>query len=76
VFVCGLTGGIAAGKSVVSRRLAELGAAVVDADLLAREAVAPGSPGLARVVERFGPSVIRPDGSLDRAALGAVVTKF
>jgi len=73
VFVCGLTGGIAAGKSVVSRRLAELGAAVVDADLLAREAVAPGSPGLARVVERFGPSVIRPDGSLDRAALGAVV---
>ena len=73
MFVCGLTGGIAAGKSVVSRRLAELGAAVVDADLLAREAVAPGSPGLARVVERFGPSVIRPDGSLDRAALGAVV---
>ncbi|GAB2971057.1 hypothetical protein GCM10027282_06170 [Frigoribacterium salinisoli] len=73
VFVCGLTGGIAAGKSVVSRRLAELGAAVVDADLLAREAVAPGTPGLARVVERFGPGVLREDGTLDRPALGAIV---
>ena len=73
VFVCGLTGGIAAGKSVVSRRLAELGAAVVDADLLAREAVAPGTPGLDRVVERFGSGVLREDGSLDRPALGAIV---
>jgi len=73
VFVCGLTGGIAAGKSVVSRRLAERGAAVVDADLLAREAVAYGTPGLARVVERFGPEVLREDGTLDRPALGAIV---
>jgi dephospho-CoA kinase len=69
----GLTGGIASGKSLVSARLRELGAVVVDADVLAREAVAPGSPGLARVVEAFGPGVLRDDGALDRAALGAVV---
>jgi len=73
MFVCGLTGGIAAGKSVVSRRLAEGGAAVVDADLLAREVVAPGTPGLRAVVDRFGPGVLAADGSLDRPALGAVV---
>lgn len=73
MFVCGLTGGIAAGKSVVARRLAEHGAAVVDADRLAREVVEPGTPGLAAVVERFGEGVLRDDGSLDRAALGAVV---
>ncbi|KQS07807.1 dephospho-CoA kinase [Curtobacterium sp. Leaf183] len=71
--IIGLTGGIAAGKSTVSGRWAELGAVVVDADRLARQAVAPGSPGLARVAERFGPDVIAPDGSLDRPALGAVV---
>ncbi|WIB58744.1 dephospho-CoA kinase [Curtobacterium sp. MCLR17_007] len=71
--IIGLTGGIAAGKSTVSGRWAELGAVVVDADRLARQAVAPGSPGLARVAERFGPGVIAPDGSLDRPALGAVV---
>ncbi|PZE77288.1 dephospho-CoA kinase [Curtobacterium sp. MCBD17_019] len=71
--IIGLTGGIAAGKSTVSARWAERGAVVVDADLLAREAVAPGSPGLAAIRERFGPSVIAPDGSLDRPALGAVV---
>ncbi len=65
----GLTGNIASGKSTVSRELARLGARVVDADLLAREAVAPGTPGLARVVEAFGPSVLKPDGSLDRSAL-------
>lgn len=68
-----LTGGIAAGKSTVGARLAELGAAVVDADGLAREAVAPGSEGLARIAESFGPAVIAEDGSLDRAALGAIV---
>ncbi len=68
-----LTGGIAAGKSLVSARLRELGAVVIDADLLAREAVAPGSPGLAKVVEAFGPGILRRDGSLDRAALGAIV---
>lgn len=73
MFVCGLTGGIAAGKSVVARRLAERGAAHVDADALAREVVEPGSDGLAAVVARFGAGVLRPDGSLDRAALGAVV---
>ena len=68
-----LTGGIATGKSFCLAAFAALGAAVVDADILAREAVAPGTPGLARVVERFGPRVLRPDGSLDRTALGAVV---
>jgi len=73
VRIIGLTGGIAAGKSTVSRRWAEHGAVVVDADRLARDAVAPGSPGLAQVAERFGPGVIAADGSLDRPALGAVV---
>jgi dephospho-CoA kinase len=73
VRIIGLTGGIAAGKSTVSARWAAHGAVVVDADRLAREAVAPGSPGLARVAERFGPGVIAADGSLDRPALGAIV---
>ena len=68
-----LTGGIATGKSFCLARFAELGAATVDADLLAREAVAPGSPGLALVAERFGPSVLKEDGTLDRAALGRIV---
>ncbi|MFJ3027468.1 dephospho-CoA kinase [Curtobacterium sp. NPDC087080] len=71
--IIGLTGGIAAGKSTVSRRWAEHGAVVVDADRLARQAVAPGSPGLARVAERFGTGVLAPDGSLDRPALGSIV---
>ncbi|PZE67470.1 MULTISPECIES: dephospho-CoA kinase [unclassified Curtobacterium] len=71
--IIGLTGGIAAGKSTVSRRFAEHGAVVVDADQLARDAVAPGSPGLAAVRARFGDAVIADDGSLDRPALGAVV---
>lgn len=71
--IIGLTGGIAAGKSTVSRRWAEHGAVVVDADQLARQAVAPGSPGLARVAERFGTDVLAPDGSLDRPALGRIV---
>ena len=69
----GLTGGVAAGKSTVSALLAELGAVVVDADLLAREVVAPGTEGLAEVVAAFGPDVLTDDGALDRAALGAVV---
>lgn len=68
-----LTGGIATGKSFCLERFAALGAAVIDADVLAREAVAPGSPGLAAVAERFGRRMLREDGSLDRAALGAVV---
>lgn len=71
--VIGLTGGIAAGKSAVAARLAALGAVVIDADLLAREAVAPGSPALAAIRARFGDAVLAPDGSLDRPALGARV---
>ena len=66
----GLTGGIAAGKSVVADRLAELGAVVVDHDVLAREVVAPGTPGLAALVEAFGAAVLGDDGALDRTALG------
>jgi dephospho-CoA kinase len=73
MFVCGLTGGIAAGKSVVSRRLAERGAALVDADQLAREVVSPGTPGLEAVRLRFGDDVLTATGELDRAALGALV---
>ncbi len=69
----GLTGGIASGKSTVARMLAERGAAVVDADLLAREVVEPGTPALAEIAAEFGPAVLLPDGRLDRAALGAVV---
>lgn len=65
----GLTGGIASGKSTVSRMLRELGAQVLDADVLAREVVAPGTPGLAEVAARF-PGVVGADGQLDRAALG------
>jgi dephospho-CoA kinase len=68
-----LTGGIATGKSYALSRFAQLGAATIDADRLAREAVAPGTSGLARVIERFGPSILLPDGSLDRAALGRIV---
>lgn len=68
-----LTGGIAAGKSTVSRMLAELGATVVDADHLAREAVAPGSAGLTAVTREFGTHVLTETGSLDRTALGSIV---
>jgi dephospho-CoA kinase len=73
MLLVGLTGGIASGKSVVARRLAEHGAVVVDADAIAREVVEPGTPGLARIAEEFGPEVIAAGGSLDRAALGAIV---
>ena len=69
----GLTGGIGSGKSAVSRLLASRGAVVVDADLVAREVVAPGTTGLAQLVEEFGPEVLAADGSLDRAGLGRVV---
>ncbi len=69
----GLTGGVASGKSSVSAILAELGAVIVDADLLAREVVAPGTDGLARVVEEFGPEILTPTGELDRPALGRIV---
>jgi dephospho-CoA kinase len=69
----GLTGGIGAGKSEVSRRLARYGAIVVDADAIAREVVEPGTDGLAEVVAAFGREVLLPDGRLDRARLGDVV---
>ena len=69
----GLTGGIGSGKSEVSRRLAKHGAVLIDADVAAREVVVPGSPGLARIAETFGPDVLRPDGSLNRERLGAIV---
>jgi dephospho-CoA kinase len=69
----GLTGGIGAGKSEVSRLLVEHGAVLIDADRIAREVVEPGTPGLAAVVEAFGSDVLAPDGSLDRPALGAIV---
>ncbi|MPY61693.1 dephospho-CoA kinase [Streptomyces spongiae] len=69
----GLTGGIGAGKSEVSRRLVEHGAVLIDADRIAREVVAPGTPGLAAVVDAFGEDVLAPDGSLDRPGLGSVV---
>ena len=68
-----LSGGIAAGKSTIARRLESLGAVHIDADQLAREAVEPGSPGLQRVREAFGDEVIAEDGSLDRAALASLV---
>lgn len=68
-----VTGGIASGKSVVASRLAEHGAVHIDADELARRVVEPGMPALAAIAERFGDHLIRDDGSLDRAALGAIV---
>src|SRR4051812_39097261 len=69
----GLTGGIASGKSTVSAMLADLGAVIIDADQLAREVVAKGTPGLDRVVEAFGPEVLAADGEMDRAKVGAIV---
>lgn len=69
----GLTGGIGAGKSEVSRLLVEHGAVLIDADRIAREVVAPGTPGLAAVVDAFGEDVLAPDGSLDRPKLGSIV---
>ncbi|MFF2926489.1 dephospho-CoA kinase [Streptomyces celluloflavus] len=69
----GLTGGIGAGKSEVSRLLASYGAVIVDADRIAREVVEPGTAGLAAVVEEFGAGVLAPDGTLDRPKLGGIV---
>jgi dephospho-CoA kinase len=69
----GLTGGIAAGKSLVARRLRERGALLIDADMLAREVVEPGTPGLQAVVSAFGEEILTDDGALDRPALGAAV---
>jgi dephospho-CoA kinase len=69
----GLTGGIGAGKSAVADLLAARGATVLDADAIARQVVAPGTPGLAAILRRFGPAVALPDGTLDRKALGKIV---
>jgi dephospho-CoA kinase len=69
----GLTGGIASGKSTVSAILSELGAVVIDADRLAREVVAKGTPGLQQVVEAFGPEILTEDGEMDRAEVGRIV---
>ena len=69
----GLTGGVASGKSTVAAMLAELGCVVIDADVIAREVVEPGTPGFDEVVAAFGSDVVGPDGALDRPALGAIV---
>jgi dephospho-CoA kinase len=73
VLLVGLTGGIGSGKSTVARLLEKRGAVVFDADLLAREAVEPGTPGHAAVIERFGADVLAPGGELDREALASIV---
>lgn len=73
MLLVGLTGGIGSGKSTVARMLEKRGAVVFDADLLARQAVAPGTPGFDRVVERFGPNVLAPGGDFDREALASIV---
>jgi dephospho-CoA kinase len=72
MLMVGLTGGIGAGKSTVARLLEDRGAVVIDADRIAREVVEPGTPTLAKLVERFGPGILHPDESLDRPALAAV----
>ena len=73
MFLVGLTGGIAAGKSVVSATWEDLGAFVVDADVLAREVVEPGSSGLSSLVALFGTGILQTDGALDRQKLGELV---
>lgn len=73
MLLVGLTGNIAAGKSSVAAQLVERGATLIDADVLAREAVAKGSPALATIIQRWGTDVLGPDGSLDRAALRRIV---
>ena len=70
-----LTGGIATGKSYVANKLREAGVPVVDADVLSREVVAPGTPGLAAVRRRFGPDAVRRDGTMDRVRVGQIVFK-
>jgi dephospho-CoA kinase len=71
--VVGLTGGIGSGKSAALERFRELGAVVIDSDDVAREVVAPGTDGLAAVLARFGPAVVRVDGTLDRPMLASIV---
>ena len=69
----GLTGGVASGKSTVAAMLVDLGAVLIDADAIAREVVARGTPGLTAVVEQFGEELLGPDGELDRPAMGRLV---
>ncbi len=69
MFLVGLTGGMGAGKSTVARMFEQRGAVVIDADILARQAILPGTPGYTKVTELFGPDVIAPDGEIDRQAL-------
>ncbi len=73
MLLVGLTGGIGSGKTTVARMLEARGAVVFDADLLARDAIAPGTPGHDAVVERFGPHVLAPGGDIDREALASIV---
>lgn len=73
MYLIGLTGGIASGKSFVAARLAEYGAVHIDADQLARIVVEPGTPGLDAIVDEFGEAILQRDGTLDRAALGAII---
>ena len=72
-YLLGLTGGIATGKSTVAAVVRAAGCPIVDADVIARQIVQPGQPALAAITEAFGPTVIKPDGTLDRKALGAIV---
>lgn len=73
MLLVGLTGGIGSGKSTVAERLEQLGVPVINADVIAREIVAPGEPALTEIADRFGPEVLHEDGTLDRAALAGVV---
>ena len=73
MYLIGLTGGIASGKSTVAKRLASWGAIGIDADQLAREVVEPGTPGLAAIVAEFGDTILMNDGTLNRPALGAII---
>jgi dephospho-CoA kinase len=73
MYLIGLTGGIASGKSTIARRLAEHGAIIIDADIVSREVVAPGSPALASIALEFGEDMINSEGTLNRAKLGALV---
>ncbi|XP_782468.2 dephospho-CoA kinase domain-containing protein [Strongylocentrotus purpuratus] len=73
MFLVGLTGGIASGKSTVSNVLRDLGCVIIDADKIAREVVEPGKPALKRIVRHFGKSVLQDDGTLDRAKLGSII---
>lgn len=73
VFIIGLTGGIASGKSTVTNILSELGAEIIDADLVAREVVQPGQPAWQEIVKQFGEDILLSDGSIDREKLGEIV---